>query len=174
MDYVGIAAAMLAEVGLSFDDVLDTGRPWIMGAGPFKTVISRPRYSGRCSYPNHDNPTSRRRCLISLSGPVDCDTMLHVLAHECGHAAKPYWTSTKPYIEEYQAEMYANDAFARHTGRWPHDYIIESGKKYIRLHCWEREQSMKEFGQLDWAWEVVEWCRFKPNPKLLRDHGFAL
>lgn len=171
MDYVGIAAAMLAEVGLSFDDVLDTGRPWIMGTGPFTQVIARPAYAGSCAYPNRDNPTSRQRCLISLTGPIDSDEMLHLLAHECGHAQKPYWTSVKLYIQEYHAEMYASNAFARHTGRWPHDYIINRGKKYVRKHCWMREQSMSEFGRIEWAWEIVEWCGFKPNPKLIRERG---
>ncbi len=63
--------------------------------------------------------------------------------------------------------MYANDAFQRHTGRWPHPWIIEKGKKYVRYHCWRRERELSHYGHIEWAWEVVEWCGFKPDDSLV-------
>lgn len=165
MDWGALASALLAEVGLTFDDVYDLGRPWNMGPTGFSITVSRPAYSGICHGPAWDNPTARQRHLIGLTGPVDSEWMLYILAHECGHVYfSHHGKSSKIYAQEYQAEVYAIDALSRHLGRAPHDFLITMAKKYIRRHCRERDYDMK--GTLDhrsWEWGILLWCGYTPK-----------
>lgn len=159
-DWTALAAAILAEVGLTFDDVLDLGRSWEMGPPGFRTVIGEPNFSGYVYTYNRDNPTSRKRPLIALTGPVDCEEMLHVLAHECGHIACNAWTSQPEYEHEYAAELYAFAAFRRH-GLEPSPQIVQRAKDYVRAHCEGRYHIMgAEPLAKGWRREIVEWCGF--------------
>ncbi len=108
MEFEKIARAMLAEVGLTFDDVYELGRPWLRGPPGFEFMVGKPRYAGICHPPSRHNPTSRQRHLIGITGPIDSEWLLYILAHECGHVVGGHGVSSRPpYIEEYQAEMYA-------------------------------------------------------------------
>lgn len=154
-DWPALAAAILAEVGLTFDDVYDLGR------------FDDRNPQGICHPPSWRNPTARKRPLIGLSGPVDSEAMLSVLAHECGHAALGHGTTSVPeYIEEAEAERYAHAALRRHLGRDPHDHIIRTGKKYVRSYCWRRFRSMGPTPTKGWRWDVVQWCGFDPGVPL--------
>lgn len=167
MNYQNIAAAMLADVGLTFDDVVDTGRPWEWRT-PFGVSVERNsdrKYTGRCLGHNSSNPTSRQRHLIELSGPVDCEFMLFILAHECGHVSHRHCFSSLPvYWQEYQAEIYAIKAFSIHVGRWPHPFFICRAKKYVREHCWNRQYHNPDSARIrGWNGAVLEWCGFVPQ-----------
>ena len=166
-DYIDAAARLLAEVGLTFDDVFDLGRPsaderFGLQVGPKWRFALR----GVCDYPIPSNPTSRKRCLISLTGPVDCDEMLMILAHECGHASKRFSVSVPLYEQEYFAEIYAKAAFERVAGREPAREIIEAGKRYVRNHCKRRFKEMGTHPTKGWRRDIIEWCGFKPKVEL--------
>lgn len=168
IDWTGIARAMLAEVGLTFDDVYDLGRHWGPPPPGFVFKAKRPIWRGIMLPPNHDNQTARQRPLIGLSGPVDCEKMLSVLAHECGHVhdIRWVWSSIPEYELEYAAELYMIAAFERHLGRLPHPWIVASAKRYVRYHCWRRYHSVGPEPTKGWRREVVDWCGFNP-PKPL-------
>lgn len=162
-DYTAVAAALLRDVGLSFDDVFDLGRSWRRGPVGFETRIGRPHFEG-VIYPfNPSNPTSRQRQMIGLTGPVDCDAMVLTLAHECGHAARRHHhrISTPEYIQEYEAEIYALEKFEEIMGRPAHPYFFDQGKKYVRKHCWSRFRIMGPSPIVKgWRRDVIEWCEF--------------
>lgn len=154
-DWPSLGAAILADVGLTYDDVFDLGR--------FDDRDLR----GICYPVSWRNSTSRLRPLIGLTGPVDSETMLAILAHECGHAVLGHgYSSTPEYIEEAEAEQYAHEALRRHLGRDPHDHIIRSGKKYVRGYCWQRFRRMGPRPTKRWSAKVVEWCGFDPGVPL--------
>lgn len=166
-DWTPIAAAVLAEVGLTFDDVYDLGREWRRGPPGFEFMTARPAYRGICHPPARHNPTARQRCLIGLTGPVDCETMLSILAHECGHVSADVWGSSRPeYIQEADAERYAHEALRRHLGREPHQHIVDRGRKYVRAHCWSRYRIMGPAPTKRWVRTVVESCGFNPPEPL--------
>lgn len=160
MDYEKVASALLAEVGLTFDDVLDDGRDWEIGPPGFRTIIGRPAYAGWCKLPIRANKMSRQRVTIGLTGPVDCEEMLFVLAHECGHALQRH-SSTPLYEDEYDAEMYAIAAFQRHLGRDPHPDTIKRAKQNVRRHCQTRFAQMGADPTKGWRRDILEWCGFK-------------
>lgn len=164
MNYQKIASALLAEVGLTFDDVYELGRPWLIGPPGFAWVNGRPEYAGICHPPSTQNPTARQRHLIGLTGPVDSEWMLSILAHECGHVRGDHGMSSRPpYIEEYAAEIYMIEAFQRHLGRDPHDFLIARAKKYVRFHCRMRELSLGGYPESKgWSGEVLDWCGYQP------------
>jgi hypothetical protein len=164
MDYVAAAAALLSEVGLTFDDVYELGRPWLIGPAGFTTVIGRPKYEGIYRPPSRQNPTSRQRALIGLTGPVDSDVMLSILSHECGHVFfDEAFTSRPEYEQEHRAIRYGLAAFERVTGRPPHDWIVQRERKYLRWHCWRRQQALGDAIEYrGWKREIVEWCGFRP------------
>ena len=154
-DWSALAVAILSEVGLTFDDVYDLGR------------FDERDLRGICHPPVWRNPTSRKRPLIGLSGPVDSEAMLAVLAHECGHAILGHGlTSTPEYIEEAEAEFYAHAALQRHLGREPHDYIVSTSRKYVRAHCWNRFRNVGPAPTKGWSARVVHWCGFNPGVPL--------
>lgn len=167
-----LAAAMLAEVGLTFDDVYDLGRDWLRGPSGFEFNCGPVAYRGICHYPSTDNPHSRQRALIGLTGPIDCEMMLYILAHECGHVAQVRSLhmrsiSTPTYEKEYDAEIYAIEALRRHLGREPAPSIIKRGKKYVRDFCTQRFRSLGADPTKGWRRDVVEWCEFKPRKPLV-------
>lgn len=168
IDWTAVAANLLAEVGLSFDDVYDLGREWVRGPVGLQFMTGKPAYRGICHRPSQDNPTSRRRHLIGLTGPVDGEWMAAILAHECGHVFFDHgrFISTPDYIQEAQAEMYAHNALAKQLGRWPHPFLVESGKKYVRGWCWHRFRELGADPTKGWRQSVVEWCGFDPGVEL--------
>lgn len=160
MEYHQIAEAMLAEVGLTFDDVYDLGREWEYGPPGFRFVVGERMYRGICHMPNRNNPFTRQRHFIGITGPIDCEWMLHTLAHECGHVVTYRGGSTPEYEEEYKAERYAIDAFERLVGRPPHDFFITKGKRYVRMHCWRRFHQMGPDPAKGWRRDIVDWSEF--------------
>lgn len=165
-DWTALASAILAEVGLTFDDVLDIGRDWVIGPPGLETQIAEPTPHATVYPCFPGNPTARSRPLIAITGPIDDERMLHMLAHECGHIACKAWTSEPEYVHEFRAERYANAAILRHLGRDPSPEIVESGKAYVRAHCEGRFQIMGASPTKRWRRDVVEWCGFEPPEPL--------
>ena len=158
-DWSALGAAILAEAGMTYNDVYEL---------PYDQLYEGPR--GICHPVNYRNPTSRKRPLIGLSGPVTTESMFAVLAHECGHVIHGHgYNSTPEYVEEAEAEQFAHQAFHRILGRAPHDYIIRSGKKYVRTYCWARFRMLGPEPSKRWRREVVEWCGFDPGVSLAFD-----
>jgi hypothetical protein len=171
-DWTPVATALLAEVGLTFDDVYDLGRDWVRGPPGWEFSIGKALHRGICHYPSTDNPHARQRALIGITGPVDCELMLHILAHECGHVAQlrsllMMSPSTPLYVREYDAEIYALDALRRHLGRDPAPSIVGGAKSHIRHICRERYKSLGVDPTKGWRRDIVEWCRFVPRRPLV-------
>lgn len=173
-DFTRLAAAMLAEVGMTFDDCFELGRPWLRGPEGWTFVIGRPRYAGEFRPASTRNPHVRQRPSIGITGPIDSEIMLSILAHECGHAAgRSHGGTSKPeYEEEYEAIRYGLDAMRRHLGREPHSFIVDREKKYLRSHCFARFRVMGPAPIKRWSREIVEWCGF--DKSLARRHDTRL
>jgi hypothetical protein len=161
-DWVELSRRILAEADLTFDDVVDIGRPWILGRPPFEAYVSRPAYAGECRYANPENPTSRKKTIISLTGPVDCAAMFCILAHEVGHALdKRVHTSDPDYVKEYRAETFAWAKFEEYLGVPVPVSIQHAGRRYVRSHCEARYRDLGKDPTKGWDKEILEWCKFK-------------
>lgn len=169
-NWTALAAAVLAEVGLTFDDVYDIGRPWVRGPVGLQFLTGKPRYAGIYHRPSWDNPTSRQRPLIGLTGPVDSEWMFYILAHECGHVALDHgrFISTPEYVNEFEAERYALATVERHLGRPPHPFFDQVARKHVRGHCWARYEWAGPNPTKGWNRMIVEWCGFvAPEPLVM-------
>lgn len=167
IDWTAHAKSILAEVGLTFDDVYDLGRPWWRGPEGFAFIVGRPNHRGIYHPANRENPTSRKRALIGLTGSVDSEIMLAILAHECAHAKFGHGGSSTPeYVEEYHAEIYALRTILHYLGRPAHPWIISQCKRNVRRHCWHRFRALGAEPTKGWDTSVIEWCGFNPGVKL--------
>ncbi len=165
-DWTALAAAVLAEVGLTFDDVVELGRDWVCGPPGFEVQTDEPAWRGHVHRPDSNSSTSRQRYTIAITGPVDAEEPLWVLAHECGHIACNAWTSEPQYIHEFRAERYAHEAFVRHVGREPKRSTIEEGKAYVQAFCKQRYASLGADPHKGWRRDIVEWCGWQPPKQL--------
>jgi hypothetical protein len=151
MQYQEVAEAILGEVGLRLSDVVRLPR----------RGRRLQRYRGETYY---CHPT--REHIIRATLPVDSVWMLHILAHEVGHFHyRHLLSSVRPYVAEYEAEMYAFSAFERAGVEIP-DFHVLSAKKYVRTHCYWREAIVGDVLIGDpYAWnaQVIEWCGFIPK-----------
>ena len=152
IDWQVLALQILSSVGLTFDDVYNTGR------GPYEDAPDR--LSGVTHLPSHA-PGFRARALIGLSGPVDSEFMLFILAHECGHVH--YGASSIPaYIQEYKADIYAIERCSLALGRMVSEEIISKSREHVRRYCAVRYMEMGPRPIKPWDREVVEWAEFYP------------
>lgn len=169
LTWLEMGRAILSEVGLTRDDVLDIGRDWIIGPPGMEMEVAPPRPRACVYSRNRDNPLSRTKPLIAITGSIDSEEMLHLLAHECGHIACNAWTSEPDYEREYRAECWATARVAHHLGRPVKLEIIEAGKRYVRAHCEVRFRIMGADPIKGWWQEAVEWCGFvAPEPLTFR------
>jgi len=87
-------------------------------------------------------PTTRRR--------------LYVFAHECGHVALRHGHRPR-HAQEYEAELYAQEALRRHGIQVPEKEIL-NGRRYVAqkiVRALNRRAKRLDARAVEWAWEEL-------------------